>query len=62
MAIVDLIALSQATANPSYRAHAGKALAAFSAVMAESPAAMPLGLVGLSRYFDTAAGPEHFKG
>jgi uncharacterized protein YyaL (SSP411 family) len=55
MAIVDLIALSRATGNPDYRDHAGKALAAFSSVLAESPAAMPLGLVGLLQYFDAAA-------
>ncbi len=57
LAIVDLIALSRTTRNPTYRDHAGKALAAFGAVLAESPAAMPLGLVGLSQYFDSAAAP-----
>jgi uncharacterized protein YyaL (SSP411 family) len=55
MAIIDLIALSRSTGDPAYRDHAGKALAAFSTVLAETPAAMPLGLVGLGHYFDTAA-------
>ncbi|MGO9921114.1 MAG: DUF255 domain-containing protein [Isosphaeraceae bacterium] len=54
MAIIDLIALSRSTGNPGYRDHAGKALAAFSTVLAETPAAMPLGLVGLGQYFDSA--------
>jgi uncharacterized protein YyaL (SSP411 family) len=53
MAILDLLALARSAGNPAYREHAGKALAAFSAVLAESPAAMPLGLVGLRQYFET---------
>jgi len=53
MAIIDLIALHRSTGSPAYREHAGKALAAFSAILAETPAAMPLGLVGLGQYFDT---------
>jgi DsbC/DsbD-like thiol-disulfide interchange protein len=61
MAIVNLLALARATGNPTYRDHAAKALEAFSAVLAETPAAMTLGLVGLSEYLDTAAGPNVLK-
>jgi len=53
MAIIDLIALYRSTGNSAYRDHAGKALAAFSTVLAETPAAMPLGLVGLRQYVDS---------
>jgi uncharacterized protein YyaL (SSP411 family) len=59
IAIVDLIDLSRMTTNPSYRDHAGKALRAFSSVLAETPAAMPLGLVGLLQYLDATASSNH---
>jgi uncharacterized protein YyaL (SSP411 family) len=58
MAMLDLVTLSQATRVPSYRDHAGKAFAAFSPILAQSPAAMPVGLVALSVYLDTAARPN----
>jgi hypothetical protein len=55
VAILDLIALSRASGSPDYRDHAGKALKAFSTVMAETPAGMPLGVVGLLQFLDKPA-------
>jgi uncharacterized protein YyaL (SSP411 family) len=58
MAILDLLALHRATGEPAYRDHAGKALAAFSPVLAESPAAMPLGVVALEQYQGAQTDPN----
>jgi uncharacterized protein YyaL (SSP411 family) len=55
VAILDLITLARATGNPAYREHAAKALEAFSAVLAETPAGIPLGVVGLLQFLDTPA-------
>ena len=54
MAIVDLIALYQATGESSYLDHASKALDAVSLLLARHPAALPQTLVGLQLYLDAA--------
>jgi uncharacterized protein YyaL (SSP411 family) len=53
MAILDLMALYAATGETSYRDHAGKALDAFSASLTQTPAAMPMIVVGLGQYLDS---------
>ncbi len=57
VAILDLLALQQATGESSYLDHAGKALRAFTTPMARLPYAMPVMLVGLERYLDQERGP-----
>ncbi len=54
MAILDLIALHQATGESSYLDHAGKAIDAVSSLLSQNPAALPLTLVGLQLYLDAA--------
>jgi uncharacterized protein len=54
MAILDLLALYQATGESSYLDHAGKAIDAVSSLLARHPAALPQTLVGLQLYLDVA--------
>ena len=56
VAIRNLVALSIASKEPRYLDLAGKALTAFSARLAQSPASLPMMLVGLEEYLD--ARPE----
>src|SRR5947209_5034891 len=49
VAVLDLLALHNATGESSYRDHARKALEAFAAPLARLPYAMPIMLVGLER-------------
>ncbi len=52
VAIRVLVSLSRATGEKAYLDHAGKALDAFSATLAASPAAAPNMLVGLEEFLD----------
>jgi len=52
VAILNLIELSRLTKQSSYLDHAGSSLAAFNDSLTRIPAALPLTLVGLERYFD----------
>jgi len=56
IAILNLLELDRATGKSAYRAHAGKALDAFSTSLAQLPAAMPLSLIGLEQYLDAKPG------
>jgi uncharacterized protein len=52
VAVRNLVALARLTKEPRYLDAAGKALNAFSGRLAQSPASMPLMLVGLEEYLD----------
>jgi uncharacterized protein YyaL (SSP411 family) len=56
VAIRALLAIAKATGELRYRQIAGKALDAFSPVLAQSPLAAPLMLVGVGEYLDGEAG------
>jgi uncharacterized protein YyaL (SSP411 family) len=56
-AILDLLGLYHATRRTSDLEHAGKALGAFSSSLAQIPAAMPLGLIGIQEYLDATPEP-----
>jgi hypothetical protein len=58
IAILDLLVLHRATGESSYREHAGKALAAFSTAIAQRPGAMPVLLLALEQYLDSAPAPR----
>jgi DsbC/DsbD-like thiol-disulfide interchange protein len=52
----NLVALARLTNDPRYLDAAGKALDAFSPQLSQSPAALPLMLVGLEEYLDARPG------
>ena len=52
MAVLDLLAVHQATGETRYRDAAGKSLEFFSTALAQNRAAMPMMLVALQRYLD----------
>jgi uncharacterized protein YyaL (SSP411 family) len=56
VAIRNLVALAAATGEQRYLDLAGQALDAFSAILAESPGAVPLMLVALEEYLDARPG------
>jgi len=56
IAILDLLELHRATGKSVYLEHAGKALEAFSTLLAQVPVALPLVLVGLEQYLDAKPG------
>jgi len=56
VAVRGLVALAAATKEPRYLDAAGKTLAAFSGRMAQTPAMMPLMLMGLEEYLDARPG------
>ena len=58
VAIRNLIALAAATGDAHYLDHAGKALDAFSASMAQNPFVFPLMLTGLEEYLDARPAPQ----
>ena len=52
VAVRNLVALAKLTGKPRYLDAAGKTLDAFSASLAQTPASLPLMLVGLEEYLD----------
>ncbi|MFO0891021.1 MAG: DUF255 domain-containing protein [Isosphaeraceae bacterium] len=52
MAVLDLLGLHRVTSDERYLTQARKTLEAFSAVMVQNPAAMPIMLLGLQDYLD----------
>jgi uncharacterized protein len=57
MAVLDLLALHQATGEKRYLDDARKTLEAFSSELAENSQAMPLMLLGLEEYLEIASAP-----
>ena len=52
MAILDLLGLYRVSRQASDLEHAGRALGAFSSLLLQFPAALPLSLIGVEQYLD----------